>query len=735
MQAFYEKPHSEVILKYPNPNSYKKYRAIAVSAGDAGWRLITSAREMLHQPFELFEKFDKRYPESNIPLSFVLENAMMIVRALDQCTALYQLEALYIAVRLRVVFIILAAIAGGIEVFLIVGIYRVAIKKQFDSLNAAIVSLGELSSELVSSQVHQLIASISKAKKARKASANVQQTEESDDDSLSSDSEASHSESEEDLSDADESDGESKGSKTSRTSRSATAKGKKRKEAQSKVGRADKGNEVTSQTTQKLVLAVVYYLCLFFIWICLVVLCFLCIRVINLAEVAAGEINNSGRRSFLVERVAYLSDELVHSGPTSVIHDEALLGGDLTWLSSREIIRCQLDRSILALLSVHYALLYGKAAGWIDMAQGFERGPVREWGSQGSTDMCSPFTWDTEAFAAAVQLGGSLGRYEPQDSLLFKSVCLSELPEADVKRTADLFVNPRLKPHSAPLLQGRQLCSLFRQRCRFLNVDQHASLSPAEKRIRYSSTTNFLNMPDMDVAYSTVPQCSAEGTNTTRANRRVPRPDPCPQVPYPVACYFRNIADTEEGQCKCKGGEVSPEGCVAEPGQERDFRCPDAMASSGLHNYLVAYSEHARGLLAVPDAGLADGQVDYRFVMDYKTPELILGLSATTFLYLHEAIFTIVDSTIITEVGFAIMLAIIIVQYNFLKRRFSQLSKKHAAIRRIVKRFLGSEEDLKRENAKHRSPPAPYSRLRVCMGVRVRACAYVPVCVRAYACV
>jgi hypothetical protein len=86
-------------------------------------------------------------------------------------------------------------------------------------------------------------------------------------------------------------------------------------------------------------------------------------------------------------------------------------------------------------------------------------------------------------------------------------------------------------------------------------------------------------------------------------------------------------------------------------------------------------------------------------------------------------------------VGFAIMLAIIIVQYNFLKRRFSQLSKKHAAIRRIVKRFVGSEEDLKRENAKHRSPPAPYSRLRVCMGVRVRACAYVPVCVRAYACV
>jgi hypothetical protein len=259
MQAFYEKPHSEVILKYPNPNSYKKYRAIAVSAGDAGWRLITSAREMLHQPFELFEKFDKRYPESNIPLSFVLENAMMIVRALDQCTALYQLEALYIAVRLRVVFIILAAIAGCIEVFLIVGIYRVAIKKQFDSLNAAIVSLGELSSELVSSQVHQLIASISKAKKARKASANVQRTEESDDDSPSSDSEASHSESEDDLSDADESDGGSKGSKTSRTSRSATAKEKKRKEAQSKVGRADKENEVTSQTTQKLLLAVVYY--------------------------------------------------------------------------------------------------------------------------------------------------------------------------------------------------------------------------------------------------------------------------------------------------------------------------------------------------------------------------------------------------------------------------------------------------------------------------------------------
>jgi hypothetical protein len=727
MQTFYQKPHPEVVLQYPNPSTLKKYRAIAVSAADAGWRLIIASRELLKQPFELFEYFDKRYPESNIPLSFVLENGIMVTRALDQCTALYQLESNYIATKLRILFVILAAIAGCVEVVLIVGIYRVAIRNQYTTLNAAIQSLKELSPELVSSEVYQLTASILKDKKASKKAAKAANAMAALDGS-----EASGSDSEATSSDAlSGSDGESEGEKSEKSGKSSKSgvtdelrkRSKRSSERKRGVAMNDK-SEVTSQRMQQSIISVVYCACLLVIWLCLVILCFLCIRVINAAQSAAGEINNSGRRSFLAERVAYLSSELVHSGPSSITQDEALLGGDLTWLSTREIIRCQLDRSILGLLSVHYALLYGKAAGWIDMAQGFPRGPVREWGSGGSTDQCSPFTWDKEVFGIGVQLAGSLGRYESQDNLLFKSVCLTELPETAVPRTALTFQNPRLKPHSNPFLTGSTRCKLFRQHCRLLNADQHASLSAAEKRVRYSATTNFLNMPDTDGAFASVPQCgprtagapgkdgaagkAVDGNAGPKAigNRVMPRPDPCPQTPYPAACYFRSMANDEEAQCQCTGGEVSPEGCVAEPRQARDFPCPDGTASSGLHNYLVTYIDTAIRLVSVQDSELDDKQSDYRFIADYYTPELIMGLSAATFLYLQEVMFAIEDSTIVTQVGFAIMLAVILLQYSFLKLRIYALAKKHDAVLRIVKRFHAGDEEMQRQRAKHRSPLA-----------------------------
>jgi hypothetical protein len=59
-----------------------------VSAADAGWRLIAQAGawELLGEPSSHFGRCDKRYPESNVPLSFVLESSIMVARAMDHCS-------------------------------------------------------------------------------------------------------------------------------------------------------------------------------------------------------------------------------------------------------------------------------------------------------------------------------------------------------------------------------------------------------------------------------------------------------------------------------------------------------------------------------------------------------------------------------------------------------------------------------------------------------------------------
>jgi hypothetical protein len=469
------------------------------------------------------------WPESNVPMSFVLENSIMVARAMDQCTALYMLESSFIATRMRTVFIALVAISFLIEIVLVAVIFRRAVAQEFDAVYKAVEGLKEVSASLSSTRINLLknakLAARRSTRRAAKAAAGllgVQDGDEDDAESIDADSDGDSS------SGSGESEDSSRGSNSSKgTKKTKSRQSLRRGESRSVAGRAD--IKVVSHTWQQIFIMLISASCMLFMLALLGILSFLCVRVIDTAESVGGEINSSCRRSFLAERMAYLSFELVHTGPEARLHDESLLSGEITWLRSADIIRCQVDRTVASMLSVHYALLYGKAAGWLDMAQGFDRGPVREWGVGGSVDMCSPFTWEKEGFEKTQQISGSFGRFKPQDDLLFTANCLTELPEEVVPKSSFTFTHRRVQVLSKAFIDGGKKCRQFRQRCRYLDEQQFADLSSAEKRIQFTSQSRKLNLPLTDSVYTSTIQCQpgSEG-NTSGKVRFAPPPGPIP---------------------------------------------------------------------------------------------------------------------------------------------------------------------------------------------------------------
>jgi len=101
------------------------------------------------------------------------------------------------------------------------------------------------------------------------------------------------------------------------------------------------------------------------------------------------------------------------------------------------------------MISVHYAVVYGYDKGCVDqaVARSFPNGQVQH-SQQDPTsqigDYCSPFTWNKETFEAMADSKGSVARYLMNDDLLFKSNCLTELPN-DVSGDSFVFNNQRTK--------------------------------------------------------------------------------------------------------------------------------------------------------------------------------------------------------------------------------------------------------------------------------------------------
>merc|ERR1719335_296344 len=72
----------------------------------------------------------------------------MVARGLDEATALYQIEANYVASKMRTIFIVLSALSAMIEIVLVVFIFR----------KAVVVAFGTLASEVDGLSNPQLVA-------------------------------------------------------------------------------------------------------------------------------------------------------------------------------------------------------------------------------------------------------------------------------------------------------------------------------------------------------------------------------------------------------------------------------------------------------------------------------------------------------------------------------------------------------------------------------------------------
>merc|ERR1711937_470468 len=228
--------------------------------------------------------------------------------------------------------------------------------------------------------------------------------------------------------------------------------------AGSKDENKDKDSAAAAATSQREnFLAVFYWSCLLFIWGCLVFLGFTCVRAITEAEGSTVELNNAARRRYLGARIARFNKELIDSRDPSV----SLVGGTLTWQNSTDLMRCLLRRSAQAMLSVHYAVLYGTKLGFVDLPvkQNWENGPVLQFGRGADEDYCSPFTWDRAGFLTSIDLPGSIGRYEPQDVVYFEKSCLTELPADLMNSNSYEFTDERIRHFS--MHYDRSKCSLY----------------------------------------------------------------------------------------------------------------------------------------------------------------------------------------------------------------------------------------------------------------------------------
>jgi hypothetical protein len=449
-ERFNTRADASFVLLYPNPDLKRSFRRLSVSAADAGWRLCLEARHAASQSIEQFAAFDKRYPESFVSLAFVLQNSMMVARGMDHATSLYMYEASFVAFNLEVIFVVLAVVTATVEFVLVVLIFRKAVDGQFEKLRASVSGTLENGQSTVNAAAAAKLAALGMRKEdngrkedaaAKAAGWQIKQLMRG----LSS-GQAKQEGKKKNFDESSDDDESNEGSDEDQEidKKMEAVANLELQAAKNALAMGEDQRGILSEAAQRLRLSLFYYSCLSVLFIALTVLCFLCIKVVMTAEYAAGDINGAGRRRYIAERLVYLAYELVHAGPSSVEHGEDLLDGSITWLASIPILKCQLERSVQAMLAVHYAVLYGPAAGWTGgIATGWSRGLVREWGVDGATDLCSPFTWDKEKFDKATGTQGSVGRNALQDKLYFEGSCLTDLPATDVPRSSFTFVSER----------------------------------------------------------------------------------------------------------------------------------------------------------------------------------------------------------------------------------------------------------------------------------------------------
>ncbi len=355
--------------------------------------------------------------------------------------------------KLRIIFICLCILAGVIEGATVLLIFRSAVNKLFERKQADVQRLSGIKDKVVLEKLNEIERKKREAKAKKRSSAQGQgkvtkfakkgEGLDSDESSEDSDVDTGKVELEDDDGDdvsVDTGVDDEDGVKTNKANQKAE------EESESAGGKRQN------------ILALFYYLCLFFILLCLAFLGYECVYAITKAEGTASELNGASRRSYLAERMAYFAHELIYAnGATTLVGSKALsIQSDLDGL------RCQLTRSVQALLSVHYAMMYGTFLGWQDLPQKqhWAHGPVLFWGQE---DRCSPFTWDSPSFYATAITPGSVGRPQSgdQDMTYFGKQCLAKLPKKFKDDNTVTYTNTRILEFTKQFYEWDRPCAGF----------------------------------------------------------------------------------------------------------------------------------------------------------------------------------------------------------------------------------------------------------------------------------
>lgn len=136
----------------------------------------------------------------------------------------------------------------------------------------------------------------------------------------------------------------------------------------------------------------------------------------------AVEFNNADRRIYLTETILTMFREM------RVYYDSepgSMAGGAITMFASLADVRARAFYAAQSLLAVHAALLYGHKAGTDHSAE------ANGWEHLAHDHPFSPFTDVPGHWDHSFDMVGSVGRWKPQDDLLFKPNCLSYLSWRD----------------------------------------------------------------------------------------------------------------------------------------------------------------------------------------------------------------------------------------------------------------------------------------------------------------
>lgn len=651
LQLFYSSPIAEQVVNVPNPKTHSwtnRWRPMAVSGTDAPFRVIAEAYLAATMPMRHFNAYDKEKPSSAPEVAFLLENVNMVARGLDDATALYQMEAAYVAEKMRGIFIVLSALSGVIEIVLVVFIFRRAVVDAFAKLAVDVLQLGDSQHVPMAAVEHKI-----KMLKDAKTKSNQNATKNRGKKSAGADSE-SDSELGSDNGDTDQHD---------------------QQHNQARAMADDDEHQVTSVTRQQLVMSAFYYLCMIFLCACLTALCALCIIVVNNAERSAAEINNGSRRRWLGMRLKYFSSELIWNGPDFL--SSAITGGAIRWLDTVQTIQCLLSRSAEAMLSVHYGMIYGEHQGFVGLPaeRGFSQGGVKEWGPKGSTDMCSPFTWNQDHFRKSINTKGSIARYRPLDQTYFEKNCLTYLDPEVIPAGSFVMANERMQFFSDNFKGGLDKCDMYNAKCRRLSQAQYDALP--ESKCKYYKADGSCDEYDYSYygKYRRINPVSHFLNRVVETNQ-----DPCPQKPYPNSCYTR--ADAEDPACTCDDGSM------------RDEDCPDQVGTQGLHNFVLYLAEHSLTLGTKRFDELGAHNEEYEIIRSYDNIEWELGNLKAILLHQHEAISDMHTNTTITEIVYAFLVCVIFAQYFFLGKRIENLMIKHDHVSSIVKRLKKEASEI-----------------------------------------